>query len=252
MNPLTYLISVPPKIFPKPRDRLPIDYATDYDDSVFVFEKFGRALSHPPTCISTISCSDLRQYDASVDNIEFTKSFNIGPTVDPLIKQHLIALIHSHWDCFYANGVRYPILGFEFVVNTGTSKPVCCPQPRYGIYKCVIMQKQLDALIHNDWVKPATGPWGSMIVLAPKPHQEDVTDIADFIKRMCVSYRRLNSITLPFKYPIPRCNDAIDDFGNGTGKLSFISLDARSGYHQIAIAPAKRSLAQTVKNIHSR
>ena len=27
---------------------------------------------------------------------------------------------------------------------------------------------------------------------------------------MCVSYRRLNQVTLLFEYPIPRCDDAID------------------------------------------
>jgi hypothetical protein len=76
---------------------------------------------------------------------------------------------------------------------------------------------------------------GSLVVLAPKPHQEDVLNIDDFVWRMCISYRKLNSVTLTFEYPIPRCEDAIDDFGDSAGKLYFISLDARSGYHQIAV-----------------
>jgi hypothetical protein len=37
---------------------------------------------------------------------------------------------------------------------------------------------------------------------------------------MCVSYyQKLNAITLAFEYPIPRCDDAIDNFGNGFGRL---------------------------------
>jgi len=48
-----------------------------------------------------------------------------------------------------------------------------------------------------------------MIVLAAKPHQEDITDITKFIWRTCVSYRKLNSVTKPFEYPIPRCDDAV-------------------------------------------
>jgi hypothetical protein len=52
---------------------------------------------------------------------------------------------------------------------------------------------------------------------------------------MCVSYRRLNQATLPFEYPIPRCDDAIDNFGNSAGRLFFISLDNKTGYHQISI-----------------
>jgi hypothetical protein len=78
-------------------------------------------------------------------------------------------------------------------------------------------------------------PWGSLVVLAPKPHQEEVEKIEDFIWRMCCSYRKVNGLTLPFEYPIPRCEDAIEDFGDSAGKVLFISLDARSGYHQIAV-----------------
>ena len=43
---------------------------------------------------------------------------------------------------------------------------------------------------------------------------------------MFISYRRLNSVTLPFEYPIPQCEDAIDDFCDSAGKFYFISLDA--------------------------
>jgi hypothetical protein len=90
---------------------------------------------------------------------------------------------------------------------------------------------QIASLLHNDWIDECGGPWGSLIILAPtKPHQEHITDIKDFVWRMCVSYRKLNAITLAFEYPIPHCeDDAIDDFGDGFGRLWFISLDARQG-----------------------
>jgi hypothetical protein len=93
----------------------------------------------------------------------------------------------------------------------------------------------IGSLLHNDWIGECGSPWGSLIVLAPKLHQEHVDDINDFIWRMRVSYRKLNSITRAFEYPIPRCDDAIDDFGDGFGRLWFISLDTRQGYHQIRV-----------------
>jgi hypothetical protein len=43
---------------------------------------------------------------------------------------------------------------------------------------------QLETLLANKWIKQCSGPWGSIIVLAPKPHQEDVEDINDFVWRM--------------------------------------------------------------------
>ena len=99
---------------------------------------------------------------------------------------------------------------------------------------------QIDILLDNGWIEECTGAWGSSIVLAAKPHQEHVTDIKDFIWRMCVSYRALNQATLPFEYPIPRCNDAIENFGDSAGRLYIISLDNKTGYHQISVRAIDR------------
>ena len=60
-------------------------------------------------------------------------------------------------------------------------------------------------------------------------------DIDEFIWRMCVSHGRLNQVTLPFEHPMPRCDDAIDNFGDSAGRSCFISLDNKTGYHQIAV-----------------
>ncbi|MGH7954887.1 MAG: reverse transcriptase family protein, partial [Gloeomargaritales cyanobacterium] len=84
-------------------------------------------------------------------------------------------------------------------------------------------------------IRECAGPWASRIVLAAKPHQEHVSDIDQFVWRMCVSYRGLNSVTCPFEYPITRCAHAIEDFGDAVGPLFFISLDARQGFHQIRV-----------------
>ena len=69
----------------------------------------------------------------------------------------------------------------------------------------------------------------------PKLHQEECTDINDCVWRLCVSYRPLNGVTKRFEYPIPRCFDSIEHFGDFRRKVYFISLDARSGYHQIQV-----------------
>jgi hypothetical protein len=58
---------------------------------------------------------------------------------------------------------------------------------------------------------------------------------------MCVSYHRLNQVTLPSEYPIPRCNDAINNFGDSHGRLYFISLDTKTGYHQIGVCFADQT-----------
>ena len=124
---------------------------------------------------------------------------------------------------------------FEFCIDIGDCKPDCCRQQSYGSHERKIMDKHSHILETNNWICDCEGPWGSLILLAPKPHQEECTDINDFIWRLYVSYRPLNSATRSFEFPIPRCADSIDDFGDFSGRIYFISLDTRCGYHQISV-----------------
>ena len=74
-----------------------------------------------------------------------------------------------------------------------------------------------------------------MVVLAQKPHQEHSNAVEDFVWRMCVSYSRLNAVTKPFQFSISHCDDAITILGCGAVTIYIISLDARQGYHQVAV-----------------
>ena len=152
----------------------------------------------------------------------------------------LHGILQQYWDCFVSEGVRRVILGFEFSIDTGTATPVCCKKPNYGKHKSVIIQQHIKVLLANNWVERCGGSWGSPIVLAPKPHQESVQDIDDFVWRMCVSYRGLNGVTWSFEYPIGRCDSAIEDLGDAAGPLYFICLDKAQGYHQIAVKQEAR------------
>ena len=97
------------------------------------------------------------------------------------------------------------------------------------------MKKTIDTLQKTGFIIEAkTSQLNSNIVLAPKPHQEHITDIDEFIWRFCISYVALNLVTFITSYPILRYDDAfMNEFG--TAKY-FISIYAYSGYHQIAIS----------------
>ena len=97
------------------------------------------------------------------------------------------------------------------------------------------MTAQIADLEANDIITDCEGSWGSLLLLATKPQQESCDDINTFVWRLCVSYRPLNRITLGFEFTIPRCADSIEDLGDSRGSLSIVSLDTRSGYHQIRV-----------------
>ena len=121
------------------------------------------------------------------------------------------------------------------VIDTGASPPVNAKKIHYGIQESPIMQKTIDVLLKSGLIiEDSESSWNSNIVLAPKPHQEHVAEINDYIWRFCDSYVALNLVTRVINYPIPRCDDAVmNEFGKAR---FFILLVAYSGYHQIRMA----------------
>ena len=89
--------------------------------------------------------------------------------------------------------------------------------------------EQVKKLLANGLVKRYKRTMVYLIVLAAKTYQEYVTDINNFIWRMCVSYRKLNVFTKPLKYPIPRCKYAVDVINVGAHNIWIIILNACKG-----------------------
>ena len=63
------------------------------------------------------------------------------------------------------------MLDIEFCIDTRSTKAICCCQPKYGVHEANIMSKQISDLEHNKWIRDCTGPWGALLLLAAKPHQ---------------------------------------------------------------------------------
>jgi hypothetical protein len=93
-RPRTFVIEAPPKIWrPKPIDRyIPMDYSNDIDDSVFEFQQFGNAISHPPEPFVNV-CTDIHLWDRERDLPEFAMNFVIGTDVSPAIHASIVAII---------------------------------------------------------------------------------------------------------------------------------------------------------------
>ena len=231
------IIEVPPKIWrPKveSRYRMP-EYASDINDGAWDFSNYGKSVYRPKLDWQDKQRNDIIDFEESYQ-AELDKDLRMGTGVDDATKQEIMSLIKKYWDCFCKEGAKRTIIGYEFGIDTGNAKPVCCRKPSYGPYEAEIIMTFVRQLLGNEWISRCRGPWGSQIVLAQKPHQEHVTAIEEFIWRMCVSYRALNAVTKPFQYPIPRCDDSVTFIAVGAnGDMYFISLDARQGYHQVSV-----------------
>jgi hypothetical protein len=146
-------------------------------------------------------------------------------------QDEITRIIKERWDVFDRRGISKSIRGFEFNIDTGAMKPICCQLPRYGTHESAVILKLADQLEKNGFIEDDEGPWGALVVLAGKPNQEHLP-WWDYVFRLCVSYRKLNAVTRPFKYPTPRCDDAI----LGIRGQWFITMDLDSGYWQVKLA----------------
>ena len=108
-------------------------------------------------------------------------------------KSPIMGIIKEYWDVICEEGLRNNIRGFVFRVDTGNCQPVCCKTPRYGHHEIGPINTLLQRLEDNGLIEDDFGPCGAQIVLAAKANQEGVF-YKDYQWRLCVSYRRLNTI----------------------------------------------------------
>jgi len=90
------------------------------------------------------------------------------------------------------------------------------------------MREEVNYLLQNGLAVPSSSPWASPCLLVPKEGGQ---------LRMCTDYRRLNVVTIPDSYPLPRVDDLID----AVGQSKYLSkIDLHKGFYQIMLTEKAR------------
>ena len=90
------------------------------------------------------------------------------------------------------------------------------------------MLKELAEMEKEGVIEPSMSEWAYQVVLVKKK---------DGSLRMCVDYRRLNSVSRADAYPMPHIDELIDRLG----KAQYIStMDLSRGYWQVPVETASR------------
>ena len=95
---------------------------------------------------------------------------------------------------FIKQNVQITIKDYECHIDTGSHAPKVAKSIRFGIHETPIMQSAIDGLLQKNQVVPDDDSlWLAKPVLAPKPHQEDITDtmVDQLLWKFCVSYAQL-------------------------------------------------------------
>ena len=79
-------------------------------------------------------------------------------------------------------------------------------------------------MLARGWIHPSKSPYGSPILFFKKP---------DGSLRLVVDYRKLNSMTIKNRYPLPLISELLDRI---KGAKYYTKLDLRDAFNQLRIA----------------
>jgi hypothetical protein len=193
-----------------------------------------RKRKHPAPPLDAIDPHFHAVYDEKLDGKQLRKNINISH-LDAYLQSKIYGLIKKYCPVFSAKGQFVPVKDYSCVIDTGMARPIAVKKIHYGPCEIPIMEKCIAALEKLGHIRQVhDGEWLFKALLAPKPHQEGVTNISDFVWRFCVNYIPLNQVTCVIPYPIPRCDSAVFlAFGMA---IWFWMWDAPQGHHQICVA----------------
>ncbi len=147
----------------------------------------------------------------------------------------LTALIKKYWCIFVERATFVPVRHYQCIIDTGSAAPIAVKQIRYSQQEIPIMLKSIAALEKMGQIcQIHDGQWLFKALLSPKPHQEHIQNIADFVWHFYVNYIPLHQVSRLIAYPIPCCNVAVENSFKGFWMWLY---NAIMGYHQLAVVP---------------
>ena len=144
-------------------------------------------------------------------------------------KAKLLELLLEYQDVFLvADNTLGRCTVYPHTINTGDAVPIKQAARRLPFHRRVALQSLLADMLQQGIITESNSPWAAPVVLVKKK---------DGSTRLCVDYRKLNKVTVPDAYPLPRVDDTLDSLN---GCKLFSTMDLASGYWQLAMAVSDR------------
>ena len=151
----------------------------------------------------------------------------------PQARADIISLIKDNADLFSDNPTRTTAFSHDVVVKDD-HPPIKQHAYRVNPTKRALLKKEVDYLLENGLAIPSNSAWSSPCILVPKK---------DGSQRFCTDFRKVNNITQPDSFPLPRMEDCVDR----VGAAKFVTkLDLLKGYWQVALSPRASEISAFV------
>jgi hypothetical protein len=135
-------------------------------------------------------------------------------------------LIHEYDSIFQVPHSLPPFRIYDHSINLLPNSALLNYRPyRYSPEQKTKIERQVDDMLRSGIIIPSHSPFASLVLLVKKK---------DNTWRFCVDYRKLNSITVKNKFPLP----IIDEFLDEMARVKYFStIDLASRFHQIRMIP---------------
>jgi hypothetical protein len=161
---------------------------------------------------------------------EFIKSQELLSAVDvskdltPKQVKELAAVLTRNEKAFGLDGHlgNYKGTELEIHLRPGAKEISLPPYGSSSPAKREVMDKQIDTWLNLGVISPSKSPWGAPAFIVYRNGKP----------RMVIDYRKLNEITIPDEFPLPRQEDILQTL---TGSQWLSTLDALAGFTQVSI-----------------
>ena len=156
---------------------------------------------------------------------------HIGDVDFPMSKPDLLALLSTYRSCVSLPGEP---LGKTDAVRHAIhllpgSSPTYVPAYRIPHSRRTLIDDAVRTMLDEGIIEETSSPFSAPLFLVPKRHGE---------WRVVVDFRRLNSITVPDRHPMPNLRDLLQSIGHSNSVFS--TLDLQSGFFQVELEEGSR------------
>lgn len=119
----------------------------------------------------------------------------------------------------------------EHDIDVGNAEPIRQHFYRVSPNKLIHLKSEVQYMLDNNIAQPSFSSWASPCLLVNKP---------DGTYRFCTDYRKINHVTKPDSFPLPRIEDCVDQVGSA----KFVSkFDLLKGYWQVPLSQRAQEIS---------
>lgn len=183
-----------------------------------------------PHPMKSVKIRSIRRSNESEKEIrdQHAQTFKISDTISKETRSELLDLLYEYHDIFsWSEADNGNVTAVKFRIETGDHPPIVVRGRPLSEGEYQMIDEHVESLLKNGVICRSQSPWSTWGFLVP---QEDENGDRKF--RCVFDFRRLNKITKPLRFPLPRIQDILHNLRDAK---YITTADLRGAFHQLEV-----------------